>query len=43
VALVPVPERTGMYRVRNPDGSLSDMVNLTRAIDAVLAMHKEPQ
>jgi hypothetical protein len=43
VALVPVPEYDGMYRVRQPDGSLSDMVNLTRAIDAVLAMHKEPQ
>jgi hypothetical protein len=35
--LVPVPEHIGMYRVRQPDGSLSDMVNLTRAIDAVLA------
>jgi hypothetical protein len=41
--LVPVPEYDGMYRVRQPDGSLSDMVNLTRAIDAVLARHKEPQ
>jgi hypothetical protein len=25
----------GMYRVRRPDGSLSDMVNLTRAVDAL--------
>ena len=28
----------GMYRVRMPDGSLSDMVNLTRAKDAGLAL-----
>jgi hypothetical protein len=25
----------GMYRVRWPDGTLSDMVNLTRAKDAI--------
>jgi hypothetical protein len=32
-----VPDSTypGMYRVRWPDGTLSDMVNLTRANDAV--------
>jgi hypothetical protein len=32
-----VPDSTypGMYRVRWPDGSLSDMVNLTRGRDAV--------
>jgi hypothetical protein len=24
-----------MYRVRRPDGSLSDIVNLTRAVDAL--------
>ena len=28
----------GMYRVRYPDGRLSDMVNLSRAKDAVLGM-----
>ena len=28
----------GMYRVQMPDGSLSDMVNLTRAKDAGLAL-----
>jgi hypothetical protein len=27
-------EWSGMYRVRRPDGSLTDMVNLTRARDA---------
>jgi hypothetical protein len=26
-----------MYRIRFPDGGLSDMVNLTRAKDAALA------
>ena len=26
---------SGMYRVRRPDGSLSDIVNLTRAVDAL--------
>jgi DTW domain-containing protein YfiP len=32
-----VPDATypGMYRIRRPDGSLSDMVNLTRARDAI--------
>jgi len=28
----------GMWRVRQPDGSLSDMVNLTPARDAAMAM-----
>jgi len=32
--VVPDPERPGMYRVRLPDGQLTDMVNLTRARDA---------
>jgi hypothetical protein len=32
--VVPDPEWTAMYRVRRPDGSLTDMVNLTRARDA---------
>jgi hypothetical protein len=30
----------GMYRLRLPDGSLSEMVNLTRAKDALLAACK---
>jgi hypothetical protein len=34
--IVPDPKWPGMYRVRRPDGSLSDMVNLTRAKDALL-------
>jgi hypothetical protein len=33
-AVVPDPVRPAMYRVRRPDGSLTDMVNLTRARDA---------
>jgi len=32
--VVPDPEWPGMYRVRLPDGRLTDMVNLTRARDA---------
>ena len=28
----------GMWRVRRPDGSLTDMVNITRAKDAATAM-----
>ena len=34
--IVPDPQWPGMYRVRRPDGSLTDMVNLTRAKDALL-------
>jgi hypothetical protein len=30
-----------MYRLKRTDGSLSDMVNLTRAKDALLALHEE--
>ena len=33
--IVPDAKHPGMYRVRLPDGSLSDMVNLTRAKDAL--------
>ena len=29
---------TGMYRIRFPDGGLSDMANLTRAKDAAVAL-----
>jgi len=36
--IVPDPKWPGMYRVRRPDGSLTDMVNLTRAKDALREM-----
>ena len=36
--IVPDPKWPGMYRVRRPDGSLTDMVNLTRAKDALAEM-----
>jgi hypothetical protein len=32
--VVPDPEWPNMYRVRRPDGTLTDMMNLTRARDA---------
>jgi hypothetical protein len=32
--VVPDPEWPAMYRVQRPDGTLTDMVNLTRARDA---------
>jgi len=32
-----------MYRLRLPDGSLSDMVNLTRAKDALAEMRRHPK
>ena len=32
-----VPDAKGMYRVRLPDGSLTDMLNLARAKDALLS------
>ena len=35
--VVPDPNWPNMYRVRRPDGSLTDMVNLTRARDAARA------
>jgi hypothetical protein len=35
VSIVPDAKWPGMYRLRFPDGSLSDMVNLTRARDAL--------
>jgi len=38
--IVPDPGWPGMYRVRRPDGSLSDMVNLTRAKDAIAEMRR---
>jgi hypothetical protein len=36
--IVPDSKWPGMYRIRLPDGSLSDMVNLTRAKDALAAI-----
>jgi len=33
--IVPDPKWPGMYRIKRPDGSLSDMVNLTRARDTL--------
>jgi hypothetical protein len=36
--IVPDTKWAGMYRIRRPDGSLSDMVNLTRAKDALAEM-----
>ena len=38
VSIVPDAVWPGMYRLRFPDGRLSDMVNLTRAKDALAAM-----
>jgi hypothetical protein len=35
--IVPDPKWPGMYRIKRPDGSLSDMTNLTRAKDALLS------
>jgi hypothetical protein len=35
-AITPDGQWPGMYRIRQPDGSLSDMLNLTRAKDALL-------
>jgi hypothetical protein len=36
--IVPDPQWSGMWRVRLPDGSLSDMVNITRAKDAARSL-----
>src|SRR5262249_55675154 len=36
VAIVPDERYSGMYRLKRTDGTLSDMVNLTRAKDALL-------
>jgi hypothetical protein len=38
VSIVPDTRWPDMYRLRFPDGSLSDMVNLTRAKDALARM-----
>src|SRR5262249_40089890 len=36
--IMPDEHRRGMYRIRRPDGSVSDMVNVTRARDAICSM-----
>jgi len=33
--IVPDPKWPGMYRIKRPDSSLSDMANLTRCRDAL--------
>jgi hypothetical protein len=38
VAIVPDERFPGMYRLKRADGTLSDMVNLTRAKDALAAV-----
>jgi hypothetical protein len=38
VSIVPDAKWPGMYRLRLPDGRLTDMVNLTRVKDALAAM-----
>jgi len=38
VAIVPDTAFPGMYRLKRTDGTLSDMVNLTRAKDALRAL-----
>ena len=38
VSIVPDAVWSGMYRLRFPDGRLGDMVNLTRAKDALAAI-----
>jgi len=37
-SIVPDEKYPSMWRVRSPDGTLSDMVNRTRAKDAALLM-----
>ena len=36
--IVPDAQWAGMYRIRRPDGTLTDMVNLTRAKEALVEM-----
>jgi hypothetical protein len=38
VTVVPDADWPGMWRVRMPDGRLTDMVNLSRAKDALRAL-----
>ncbi len=39
--VVPDEHHVGMYRILLPDGSVSDMVNLSRAKDAGLALGRK--
>jgi hypothetical protein len=41
--IVPDGKWSGMYRIRRPDGSLSDMVNLTWAKDALRSLDERRQ
>jgi hypothetical protein len=41
-SVVADPEWPKMYRVRRPDGSLTDTVNLTRARDAARELARVP-
>ena len=36
--ILPDPKWPGMYRIKRPDGSLSDMANLTRCRDALRSL-----
>jgi hypothetical protein len=38
--VVPDEHWPGMFRIRRPDGSLSDMVNLTRVRDALCSIRE---
>jgi hypothetical protein len=40
--IVPDPKWPGMYRIKRPDGSLSDMANLTRCRDALRSFDERP-
>jgi hypothetical protein len=42
VAIVPDERFPGMYRLKRTDGSLSDMVNLTRVRDALAEIRGRP-
>jgi hypothetical protein len=40
--IVPDPKWPGMYRIKHPDGSLSDMANLTRCRDGLRSSMRPP-
>jgi hypothetical protein len=40
ISIVPDDRWPGMYRIRKPDGSLTDIVNLARARDAIAQLTK---
>jgi hypothetical protein len=39
--IIPDSKWPGMYRLRRPDGTLSDMVNVIRAKDALASLYRE--